>query len=267
MPVFETEDHCNIYYETYAFESLNPVVVFLNGTMQTTLHWKPNALALRHQYRVVLYDARAQGQSNTGNRPISLQTHVDDLSGLLRHLAIEKASLVGISHGAHIALAFAALTSETVDKLVLCSVGATPTCRARMILKSWFEILKRSDLETMAWTSLPMVFSEDYLKKKQHILPMVVRSIVKRNKKEFLMDQFQVMQGYDRPSEWASRVKCPTLVISGSDDPLVTKPGAASLARQCRGQHNHVNGVGHSVPAEKPEWFNHTLLQFLGTKI
>ena len=53
MPYFETEDHCRIYYEVQESASSNPGVVFLNGTMQTTLHWKPNALACQDKYRVL----------------------------------------------------------------------------------------------------------------------------------------------------------------------------------------------------------------------
>ena len=136
MPYFQTDDGCPIFYETHKLESSSPVVVFLNGTMQTTLHWKPNAGAVQDRFQVVLYDARGQGQSELGQRSLSVERHVDDLAALLDHLRIDQASLVGVSHGAYIALAFAAHAAARVDKLLLCSVADRPSLRSRLILKS-----------------------------------------------------------------------------------------------------------------------------------
>lgn len=55
----------------------------------------------------------------------------------------------------------------------------------------------------------------------------------------------------------------PSLVISGSDDTLVTEEGATELAVLCGGRHKKMIGIGHSVPSEAPELFNKTLLEFL----
>ena len=40
MPYLRTDDGCSLYYETVGFELARPVVVFLNGTLQTTMYWK-----------------------------------------------------------------------------------------------------------------------------------------------------------------------------------------------------------------------------------
>ena len=189
---------------------------------------------------------------------------MDDLVALLNHLQIDKTSLVGVSHGAYIALAFAVHAAGRVEKLLLCGVAATPSMRSRLILKSWREILKRSGLETMVWASLPVVFGENYLREKEKILPMIVRGMVRRNEKESLLAQLEAMDGYGPLSEFARKVECPTLVMSASDDPMVTEEGARALSRLCSGRHEHVDGYGHSLPAEKPQWFNATVLEFLG---
>ena len=84
--------------------------------------------AFAHHYGLLFYDARAQGQSDLGHEPISLKLHVADLTFLMAELGIDRANLVGISHGARLALAMATECPDRVDRLALpsknrCSKG------------------------------------------------------------------------------------------------------------------------------------------------
>ena len=291
MPYFTTQDGCRIYYETHGFDELvprkcrhlglvqektgspafqkeeqkssKPVVVFLNGTMQSTMYWKTAAIVLEDRFPVLLYDARAQGQSDIGEGGLSLKNHAADLAQLLQHLEVEKAYLVGLSHGAKVALVCAVNSPERIDRLVLCSIGVRYSCRTRLVLRSWLETLKSSGLEAMVGVALPVVFGEDFLKQKERILHAIMKGIVERNRKEALSSQLETMLAYPPLSQIARNVRIPTLVISGSDDPLVTEQGATELAKLCSGRHKQLVGAGHSIPTEAPELFNETLLEFL----
>lgn len=263
MPYFRTDDGCNIYYETQDFESSKPVIVFLNGTTQTTIYWKMHALALKERFRVLTYDARSQGQSEIGDRRLSPERHVADLSALLEHLGVSKAHLVGLSHGAYVALAFAMQAPEHIGCLVLCSTSAKSTCRARLILRSWIEILKHGGLEAMAWAFLPVVFGENFLRRNENILNKIVKAIVKRNRRNALIAQLEAMTGYPPLSQIAQNVQVPSLVLSASDDLLVTAAGARELAALCGGRHKRIVEVGHSIPAEAPAIFTQSVLEFL----
>ena len=174
-----------------------------------------------------------------------------------------KKHIFGLSHGAKVALTYAVHSPECVDRLVLCSVSARQTCRARLILKSWLEILKNSDLETLAWGLLPVAFGENFLKQKEKILDNIVKAMVKRNHKTALIAHFEAMTVYPPLSQIAQNIRSPCLVLSGSDDILVNKSDAKQLAIICGGRHNHLTGIGHSIPAEVPEVFTKTVLQFL----
>ena len=263
MPYFKTNDNCSIYYETHDLESLKPVVVFLNGSMQDTLYWKSCANSLKERFSLLLYDARAQGQSDLGNRKLSLQCHVSDLNALINHLNIEKVHLVGMSHGVRVAIAYTADFPDRADRLVLCSIGAKPTRRSSLILKSWLEILKTSGIEAMAWAALPVAFGENFLKQKERMLPDIVKSIVKRNREDSLIAHLEAVASYSSLSSIVRDFSAPCLVLSGSDDPLVSEEEAKELAILCGGQHKHIIGAGHSIPAEVPELFVQSLLEFL----
>jgi len=265
MPYFTTKDACRLYYEMQGLAPWKPVVVFLNGTLQDTRYWKPQTHALKEHFQVLRYDARAQGQSDLGQKGLTLESHAADLAGLLDHLGVDKAHLVGLSHGARVALAFASVSPQRVARLVLCSISAETTCRARLIVNSWLQVLKRSGLEAMVWVCLPLVLGEAFLKKKERILDAIVKSIVASNAEEAVIAQLEALAAYPSFSQIAKNIHAPCLIISASDDPLVTEEGARDLAGLCRGHHEHIVGIGHSIAAEAPGWFNKTLLAFLSS--
>src|SRR5205814_4065260 len=73
--------------------------------------------------RLVAYDLRGRGDSDKPASGYSLAVHGADLLGLLDHLGVQRATLMGHSLGAHIAVAFAATHPERVARLVLFDGG------------------------------------------------------------------------------------------------------------------------------------------------
>lgn len=263
MPYFTTKDACKIFYTTYGLEGSNPVVVFLNGTIQTTLYWGGFVPAFSMRFGLLCYDARAQGQSDLGNKPISLKLHVSDLKELLEYLTVDKAHLVGISHGAWVALAFSAEFPAMVDHLVLCSLDAKTNDRSRTVVRSWLEILRLSDLKAMGWAALPAVFGNRFLNQHQKILDKIVDAVVLRNSRKSLIAQLEAVSHYPAPDSMTENFNQPALVISGAEDPLVEPGDVRRLADLCRARHQELPGIGHSIPAEAPRIFEKMVLEFL----
>jgi 3-oxoadipate enol-lactonase len=263
MPHFNTNEGCRIYFEMQQIGSSKPMVVFLNGTAQNTVHWTTVSKLLRNRFRALTYDARAQGRSDIGDRQLSLETHAADLQALLRHLGIARAHLVGLSHGAGVALAFACRAPELIGRMVLCSVTAKPTCRAKLIVKSWLKVLHEGNVESFAWAALPVIFGENFLRQHEGILDKIVAAIVRRSNTAALMAHLQAMTSYPPLAQMIPGVPIPTLILSASDDPLVTAEGAQELAMSCAAQYRQISGVGHSIPAEAPQLFAEFLFAFL----
>jgi 3-oxoadipate enol-lactonase len=267
MPYFKTNDGCRLFYETFGVKPHKPAAVFLNGTTQTTVHWRPQALYFKKEYHILLYDARAQGKSDVGQLPLTLDIHVDDLFNLMAHIGIEKALLVGLSHGAHVALAMAAKNPSQVDRLVLCSMAVEPSARSRTALQLWGKILRADGLEAMARTALPTIFGEAYLAKNRRILDKMVTAFATRNRADALLAHLDAMTRYPSPSLHSATIRQPTLVISGDQDPLVSSDGAARLAALCHGTHRLLPQTGHTVSFEAPDLFNQTLASFFKAKV
>lgn len=264
MPFFTTRDGCRIHFvDGHSGLPGKPPVVFLNGTSQTAVNWLTVANILGNDFRTIAYDARAQGRSGRGDLPPSIETHSTDLRALFEHLDIQKAHLVGLSHGALVALVFAARFPEVSDRLVLCSISAIPTRRAVLAKRSWLKMVRYCGVETMSEAFLPFVFGEAFLRRNRTMLDKIARAIALRNGKTNLLAQLEAMEHDAAPAVIATDVQSPVLVLSGSDDPLVTAEGAEELARLCRGRHQRLAGSGHSLPAEIPETFTAVVRRFL----
>ena len=101
-----------------------PDVVMLHGLIGNLAVWHLKIVPMMQtEFSLTTYDLRGHGYSEM---PATNYTTVDmaaDLLSLLDSLGIEKASLVGHSFGADIALHFSVLHPERVDRLVLIEPG------------------------------------------------------------------------------------------------------------------------------------------------
>ena len=79
-------------------------VVFIHGWTLDLEIWNPQAAALAGSFRVIRYDRRGFGLSEGAP---GRAADDEDLGRLLDHLQLARATLVGLSQGARVALAFA----------------------------------------------------------------------------------------------------------------------------------------------------------------
>ena len=264
MAYLKTLDGCTLYYEVLGDGPGKPTITFVNGTLQTTVYWKALGNHLVNQYRLILYDGRGQGVSELGERPLSLKCHCEDLLALLHALEVHQTHLIGISHGARVAIALANSHPQMIARVILCSLSTRSTFRAKMIVRSWYEILQRHSLDAMVWAAVPHVFGRNYLRANVKVLERIVKTIVRRNKTEALRAHLKALQTYPPLAAELKETPFLVLVLTGEDDPLITKEGGEEIARICGGRHEEMKGVGHSIPAEAQERFLEMVHHFLG---
>ena len=170
------------------------------------------------------------------NKPFTLETFADDLKNLLDSLNIEKANILGFSDGGNIAVIFALKYPERVASLVLNGANLFPSG-----LKSSFLIPVKV---------LFAVFS---------LLSHFSRRAKRRSELLYLMAKQPNIQ-----PERLSGIKCPVLVIAGTQDVIKekhTKLIAASLpdSSLC-----FLKG-GHSIAKTNSVEFNSTVEKFLNS--
>src|SRR5262249_44738056 len=106
-----------LYYET---KGRGAPVIFIHGGQMDRRMWDAQFDVFAKEYRVIRYDIRGFGKSDT---PTNAYSDAGDLHALLQHLRVKKATLIGLSLGAAVAVDFALVHGENVDALVLVCPG------------------------------------------------------------------------------------------------------------------------------------------------
>lgn len=121
MPTIN-RDGVNIYYEDHG---TGPAVLLSHGYSATTRMWTGQVEALKDRYRVITWDMRGHGQSDSPDDPkaYSEAATVDDIAGILNHLGIDKAVIGGLSLGGYMSLAFNLAHPSMVRALMLFDTG------------------------------------------------------------------------------------------------------------------------------------------------
>src|SRR6516162_2556491 len=111
-----------------------PPVVFVHGLGATSNVWHAQRVTLSKNYRAIVYDRSGCGRSQQARDGYSIDAWADELAGLLDHLAIPSAVVVGHSLGSMIAQRFAGKHAGRTRALILAGGEAELTGPARQIL-------------------------------------------------------------------------------------------------------------------------------------
>jgi pimeloyl-ACP methyl ester carboxylesterase/DNA-binding winged helix-turn-helix (wHTH) protein len=81
--------------------------------------WSPLLQHLAQRCRLIRYDGRGNGLADRDVPDISFEAFVRDLDAVFQATAVDRATVLGISQGAAVAIAYAVLHPERVSKLIL----------------------------------------------------------------------------------------------------------------------------------------------------
>lgn len=99
-------------------------LVLLHGLTGNMAIWYFTLLPqFRSDFRVTMYDLRGHGRSDMPSTGYTTLHMAEDLLGILDALEIEKASLLGHSLGADIAIHFSLLYPDRVDRVIAIEAG------------------------------------------------------------------------------------------------------------------------------------------------
>jgi pimeloyl-ACP methyl ester carboxylesterase len=252
-----------------------PAVVLLHGFGGSMWHWEYQQAALAPHVRVITPDLPGSGVSDQPDIAYTPDEMVAFVRDLLDALAIQKASLVGNSMGAGVAIGMALTCPERVERLVL--IGGLP----RGVREKLTGPLVKTAVETSApvWlvelgnTLAGAWVTEDALAEIVHdhsrITPAVVDRSLRNRRRPGLIRA--AMATADSLPLWENgfarrigAIRQPTLVLWGEHDevfpPAVGRELQASIRNAAFAL---VPAAGHLTQWEQPDTVNRLLLTFL----
>src|SRR5256714_14382855 len=105
---YTTSTEVPLYWARYGQERAPQLVVLHGGPGADHCYLLPQMLRLGEKYDLLFYDQRSGGRSKSDARsPVTWQTHVEDLAGVVKELGLDPLSIVGYSWGAMLGLMYA----------------------------------------------------------------------------------------------------------------------------------------------------------------
>lgn len=246
-----------------------PTLVFTHAGFVDSGMWDAQWEEFTKSYRVIRYDMRGFGKSDPVKGPISRRA---DLYRLMKHLNVQRATLVGCSMGGEISLDFTLEHPELVSRLVLVSASPSgfemkgqppPNVLAMMEAAQQGDLERASNLQVEIWVDGPF-------RQSAQVDPNVRKRAAEMNRipvnnQTWAKADMQPLNPLDPPAVGRLKeVRVPTLVIVGAkDDPEILRaadvltngiPGAKKVV---------ISDTAHVPNMEKPAEFNQAVANFL----
>ncbi|MGZ8564134.1 MAG: alpha/beta fold hydrolase [Candidatus Limnocylindria bacterium] len=240
-----------------------PVVLIHAGVANRGM-WDDQVEALKDGYRVIRYDTRGYGETETDAVAFSNRA---DIAALLDALREDSAHVVGLSRGGQIALDFALEFPDRVRSLTVVAGGVggyeSPAelppgtwepVEAMWKAKEWEAL---SDWETAFWADGPGQPADRVPEIRRRVHAWILENY--RAEKEEGQPQ-----PLDPPAEGRlGDLRAPLLVMLGTLDEPSTTDAMRHLAASVPGVRLEEFESAHMINLEHPERFNGVLREFL----
>ncbi|SIN76789.1 alpha/beta fold hydrolase [Chitinophaga niabensis] len=108
-----------LYYEVYG--EGKPIVLLHGSFMNIPMNWAQVIPLFAKNRKVIVAEMQAHGRTKDISREFSYEAMADDVSGLLKHLKVDSADVLGYSMGGGVAFQFAVRHPEQLRRLVVLS--------------------------------------------------------------------------------------------------------------------------------------------------
>ena len=236
-------------------------VVLIHGLGSSARDWERQLDAISSDHRVIAVDLRGHGRSGKPRGPYSIELFASDVAGLISHLDIAPASIVGISLGGMVAFQLAADHPDLLDKVVV--VNALPDADllsgARLQIAIRKLIVRALGLRKMGEYLAPRLFPDEGMDDERR---MLVERWAENDKRAYLAS-LQAVVDWPGVTNRLSGFRGPMLMVSASDDYIPLEAKAPYLERLPQIEHHVIDDSHHAVPVERPDAFNRMVAGFL----
>jgi 3-oxoadipate enol-lactonase len=250
----------HLHYRVDGAERANAPWLVLSNSLGADLSmWAPQVEAFAKHFRVLRYDTRGHGHSDTPKGPYTIEHLTGDVLGLMDALEIERAHFCGISMGGLTGMTLAARHAERFERVVLSNTAARIGSP-----EVWLPRAKRARDEGMlalADVVLPRWFSEQFIANEPLVFAPI-RDVFVHTDNEGYAWNCEAINAADLRGEIAG-IKAPTLVIAGTHDVSTTAEQGRALASGIPGARYVELDAFHISNIEKADEFTRTVLPFL----
>ena len=245
-------DGVGLYYEVHG--ETGPTILLTHGYSATSQMWKGQIEALSKDHRLVTWDMRGHGQSDSPDDPAlySEPATVADMAALLDEVGAKTAIVGGLSLGGYMSLAFHRAHPERVEALLIIDTG--PGYKNDEARDGWnrtsLKTAERYETEGLAVLERGSAERRQAQHKSAKGLALAARGMLTQR------DAGVITSLPD--------IRVPSIVVVGSEDAPFLAASDYMASKIPGAQKAVIEGAGHAANIDKPEAFNAALAGFLG---
>ncbi len=237
-------------------DAADPTIVLIRGLGTQMIEWGDEFIAalVAAGLQVLIFDNRDVGESSKLNEQYALTDMAGDVVGIMAALDIGQAHIFGISLGGMVAQLVGYLYPEKVLCLfsVMSSSGnpQLPAISAQTRARLLETAADRESIIRLNADNRQAFGSPGYPESGQQRLATATRAYDRCYCPAGVARQMQAVIDDGSRVARLQKIRVPTLVIHGADDPLIDCAAGADTAQQVPdSEFVAVPGMGHNIPA------------------
>jgi 3-oxoadipate enol-lactonase len=236
-----------------------PSLILSNSLGSNFSMWEAQAPTFEKQFRLLRYDMRGHGQSSIPTPPYAVPDLARDILALADSLNIARFHFCGLSIGGMIGMTLALEAPDRLHKLVLCNtavkIGTPDFWNTRI------QTVQSKGMKEVASAVTARWFTPAFQQSSTDKVASAIRVLESLDAQGYVGGCTAVRDFDFRES--VSRIRTPTLVISGTHDPAATPADGRFLAEHIPGARYVELNTSHLSSIEAPAQFNEAVLAFL----
>jgi pimeloyl-ACP methyl ester carboxylesterase len=253
-----------------------PPLVFVHGLSGSWPNWLEQLPVFADSHRVIAIDLPGFGHSPMPHERITISGYARLLDGLFDELGIGAATLVGNSMGGFVSAELAIAFPERVERLVLVSPAGISSYRNTRGMRA-LPALHRAERIVAAYTAW-MASKSDAVTRYPLLRNATLGFVTRHPGRIPAALAAEQLRGAGKPGfiqaleanldydfrDRLPEIVCPTLIVWGDEDKVLTVRDAAVYAELIPGSRKVVYAdTGHMSQIERPEAFNSLLREFI----
>lgn len=177
----------------------------------------------------------------------------EDLNSAMEQLRLSDVALVGVSQGRMISQWLAIEHPDKVSRLILTVTTSRPNDTIRDVIRRWLKMAEQGDYKGIMLDTAERSYSEKRLKKERFIYSLLGNVGKPKSFGRFVIHA-QSCATHDA-CDLLDRIACPTLVLGGAKDQIVTGSASEEIAKRIPGAQLYMyEGLGHGLYEESPDF-------------
>lgn len=236
-------------------------LVLLHPVSMDVSWWNDQFKAFGEERDVIAIDLPGHGLSEQTDTSLTFDWMAGAVEGVLENIGVP-VDLLGVSVGGMIAQTVALRRPELVRSLVLVATLCTFPENVRGLLLERARVARVDGMARIAELSIERWFTPAFRTLRPDVIARATIGLM-RQSGEYHARIWEMIAQLDLTGR-LEEIRCPVLVITGTDDVNAPPAAAEQIAHEIPGAVVHLmRGLGHFPPFEDPDGFNAILLEFI----